>query len=96
MRGARDDVWVRGSAGGPADGHLLGPTADDLTLVQRSVGLLRDKVVPRYALELRGSGDGVCLQCHAAAKYETADHNFHGQVSPPVPCISCHHMPTKT
>jgi Flp pilus assembly protein TadD len=49
----------------------------------------------QHSLELRASGDGVCLQCHAAGKYETAEHNFHGQVSPPVACISCH-MPTKT
>jgi predicted CXXCH cytochrome family protein len=48
-----------------------------------------------HSLELRAAGDGVCLQCHAAAKYETTDHNFHGQVSPQVACISCH-MPTKT
>jgi predicted CXXCH cytochrome family protein len=48
-----------------------------------------------HSLELRASGDGVCLQCHAAANYETAGHSFHGQVTPPVACISCH-MPTKT
>jgi predicted CXXCH cytochrome family protein len=48
-----------------------------------------------HSLELRAAGDGVCLQCHAAAKYETADHSFHGQVSPMLACISCH-MPTKT
>ena len=48
-----------------------------------------------HSLELRASGDGVCLQCHAAAKYETAAHSFHEGVSPPVACISCH-MPTRT
>ena len=30
-----------------------------------------------HSLALRASGDGVCLQCHAAAKYETAEHSFH-------------------
>jgi tetratricopeptide (TPR) repeat protein len=48
-----------------------------------------------HSLELRATGDGVCLQCHAAAKYETAEHSFHGKDTPPVACISCH-MPTKT
>jgi predicted CXXCH cytochrome family protein len=48
-----------------------------------------------HSLELRARGDGVCLQCHATAKYETAEHSFHEKASPPVACISCH-MPTKT
>src|SRR5271167_2102145 len=48
-----------------------------------------------HSLKLRASGDGVCLQCHMAAKYETATHNFHDKVSPPIACISCH-MPSRT
>jgi predicted CXXCH cytochrome family protein len=48
-----------------------------------------------HSLALRASGDGVCLQCHAAAKYETAEHSFHQTVSPPPTCISCH-MPART
>src|SRR5271165_3761370 len=48
-----------------------------------------------HSLKLRVSGDGVCLQCHSAAKYETATHRFHDKVSPPIACISCH-MPTRT
>jgi predicted CXXCH cytochrome family protein len=48
-----------------------------------------------HSLKLRASGDGVCLQCHAAAKYETAAHSFHEKASPPVACIDCH-MPTRT
>ena len=48
-----------------------------------------------HSLQLRASGDGLCLQCHSAAKYETADHSFHQKVSPPTTCTSCH-MPTKT
>jgi predicted CXXCH cytochrome family protein len=48
-----------------------------------------------HSLQLRVAGDGVCLQCHAASKYQNAEHTFHGQVSPAVTCISCH-MPSKT
>ena len=48
-----------------------------------------------HSLELRAAGDGVCLQCHAAAKYETAAHNFHDKATPAIACISCH-MPTRT
>src|SRR5277367_3670133 len=48
-----------------------------------------------HSLQLRAAGDGVCLQCHMAAKYETAAHSFHDKVSPPIACISCH-MPERT
>jgi predicted CXXCH cytochrome family protein len=48
-----------------------------------------------HNLQLRAKGDGVCLQCHMAAKYETAAHSFHGKASPPIACISCH-MPNRT
>ena len=48
-----------------------------------------------HSLQLRVAGDGVCLQCHAVSKYGSAEHTFHGQVSPAVACISCH-MPSKT
>ena len=48
-----------------------------------------------HSLKLRAPGDGVCLQCHSAAKYETATHNFHDKISPPIACVSCH-MPSRT
>jgi predicted CXXCH cytochrome family protein len=48
-----------------------------------------------HSLELRASGDGVCLQCHSGAKYETAEHSFHEKVAPSISCISCH-MPART
>jgi predicted CXXCH cytochrome family protein len=48
-----------------------------------------------HSLKLLASGDGVCLQCHSAAKYETAQHSFHDKVTPPVACTSCH-MPART
>src|SRR5262245_30704168 len=44
--------------------------------------------------ELRVPGDGVCLQCHAPAKYETAAHSHHEGVNPAIGCASCH-MPAR-
>jgi len=44
---------------------------------------------------LRASGDGVCLQCHASDKYETAAHHHHDGVNPQITCASCH-MPVRT
>ena len=48
-----------------------------------------------HAAKLRASGDGVCLQCHAADKYEVASHTRHEGVTPAVACASCH-MPVST
>ncbi len=48
-----------------------------------------------HSAELRAPGDGVCLQCHAAAKYETAAHSHHADVNPALSCASCH-MPART
>jgi predicted CXXCH cytochrome family protein len=48
-----------------------------------------------HAAKLRASGDGVCLQCHAADKYAAATHRHHEAVSPPLACASCH-MPART
>jgi predicted CXXCH cytochrome family protein len=48
-----------------------------------------------HTLELRKDGNGVCLQCHAAAAYDDARHHFHkqewkGQPSAGALCVSCH------
>ena len=48
-----------------------------------------------HSAALRAPGDGVCLQCHAAGKYEAAAHSHHVDVTPSVSCISCH-MPAHT
>ncbi|KYH03555.1 ammonia-forming cytochrome c nitrite reductase subunit c552 [Bradyrhizobium sp. DOA1] len=48
-----------------------------------------------HSAKLRASTDGVCLQCHAPEKFETASHSGHGDVSPAVTCASCH-MPVST
>lgn len=48
-----------------------------------------------HAAKLRAPGDGVCLQCHAADKYEVASHARHEGVTPTIACASCH-MPVST
>jgi tetratricopeptide (TPR) repeat protein len=48
-----------------------------------------------HSLQLRASANGVCLQCHAAEKYDIAAHHRHAPNSPGSQCASCH-MPTRT
>jgi predicted CXXCH cytochrome family protein len=47
-----------------------------------------------HSARLRLSGEGVCLQCHAADKYAGVAHRQHAGVSDPPTCISCH-MPER-
>jgi len=48
-----------------------------------------------HSLQLRAPGNGVCLQCHAAEKYDAAGHHFHKPGSAGGSCAECH-MPAKT
>jgi predicted CXXCH cytochrome family protein len=48
-----------------------------------------------HSAVLRAPGDGVCAQCHAPNRYETASHRHHDTVNVSVPCSSCH-MPERT
>jgi hypothetical protein len=48
-----------------------------------------------HSLALRAPGNGVCLQCHATEKYQTATHHRHAPDSVGAQCTSCH-MPTRT
>ncbi|RQH10975.1 tetratricopeptide repeat protein [Bradyrhizobium sp. RP6] len=47
-----------------------------------------------HSATLKAPADGVCSQCHAPAKYESAAHRHHANVSPPLGCPSCH-MPER-
>ena len=47
-----------------------------------------------HSLELRAQGNGVCLQCHAARKYDSTMHHFHKAGSPGSRCVECH-MPAR-
>ncbi|MEO8308463.1 MAG: tetratricopeptide repeat protein [Pseudomonadota bacterium] len=44
---------------------------------------------------LRASGNGLCLQCHQAQKFQTREHFFHEPDSPGAQCVNCH-MPQHT
>jgi predicted CXXCH cytochrome family protein len=48
-----------------------------------------------HSAKLHASGDRVCLQCHAADKYQVASHSRHEGITPAVTCASCH-MPVST
>jgi predicted CXXCH cytochrome family protein len=48
-----------------------------------------------HSLKLRAPGNGVCLQCHAAAKYDAPAHHHHAAGSTGARCAACH-MPVHT
>lgn len=48
-----------------------------------------------HSLKLRVPGNGTCLQCHAAPKYDVPAHHHHAEGSEGAQCKSCH-MPVRT
>ncbi len=48
-----------------------------------------------HSLKLRAEGNGVCLQCHAAEKFDGASHTHHIAGSAGARCASCH-MPERS
>ncbi len=48
-----------------------------------------------HTQKLKASGNQVCFQCHAPAKYDTPVHHFHALNSSGARCAACH-MPTTT
>jgi tetratricopeptide (TPR) repeat protein len=48
-----------------------------------------------HSLRLRAEGNGVCLQCHLARKYDSPAHHHHKLGAAGSRCIECH-MPTRT
>jgi predicted CXXCH cytochrome family protein len=48
-----------------------------------------------HSSKLRAEGNGVCLQCHSAQKYDSPQHHFHKVGSAGARCVECH-MPTRT
>jgi predicted CXXCH cytochrome family protein len=48
-----------------------------------------------HTLNLKAPGNGVCLQCHEAAKYDRSDHHFHKPDEAGGSCAECH-MPART
>jgi tetratricopeptide (TPR) repeat protein len=47
-----------------------------------------------HSLKLRVQGNGVCLQCHSAPRYDSTRHHFHRAGSPGSRCVECH-MPSR-
>jgi predicted CXXCH cytochrome family protein len=43
-----------------------------------------------HSSQLRVTGNGLCLQCHQAPKFQTAEHSFHKPDSAGAQCVSCH------
>jgi len=43
-----------------------------------------------HSLELRQDGNGVCLQCHSADKFDTKKHHFHDEGTSGASCAECH------
>lgn len=48
-----------------------------------------------HSLALRMPGNGVCVQCHQATRYDRKSHHFHQVGSPGASCAECH-MPPRT
>jgi tetratricopeptide (TPR) repeat protein len=46
-----------------------------------------------HSHRLRAQGNGVCLQCHAADKFDTEKHHFHKSESKGALCSECHMPP---
>ncbi|MDB4575742.1 multiheme c-type cytochrome [bacterium] len=46
-----------------------------------------------HSLQLRQEGNGVCLQCHAAEKFDSKKHHFHDMGDAGASCAECHMPP---
>ncbi|WP_336492797.1 cytochrome c3 family protein, partial [Methylobacterium nigriterrae] len=81
-----------------ADGQMLGEVYNYGPFKQSrmfAAGVTCSDCHEPHRATLRLPGDGVCLQCHATARYAAAAHHRHAGVAPPLACASCH-MPTRT
>lgn len=48
-----------------------------------------------HSLKLRAEGNGVCLQCHRADKFDQPNHHFHEEGQQGAQCAECHMPQTK-
>jgi predicted CXXCH cytochrome family protein len=81
-----------------ADGQMLDEVYNYASFKQSKMfaaGVTCSDCHDPHSAELRLPGDGVCLQCHSADKYETTAHSHHPSVNPTLACASCH-MPSRT
>lgn len=81
-----------------ADGQIDGEVYEYGSFLQSKMyqaGVTCSDCHEPHSLTLRAAGNGVCLQCHAADKYDDAEHHFHIKGSAGAYCVDCH-MPAKT
>ncbi len=81
-----------------SDGQIKGEVYEYGSFIQSRMfhaGVTCSDCHDPHSLRLRAEGNGVCLQCHAAQKYNSILHNFHKAGSLGSRCVECH-MPTRT
>jgi predicted CXXCH cytochrome family protein len=81
-----------------ADGQILNEVYEVGSFLQSRMyrnGVSCSNCHDPHSNALRVRGNGLCLQCHAAPKYQSQAHFFHKADSSGAQCVSCH-MPTKT
>jgi predicted CXXCH cytochrome family protein len=81
-----------------ADGQILGEVYEYGSFVQSRMfkaGVTCSDCHEPHGLGLRVDGNGLCAQCHVAAKFDTAEHHHHTAGSEGARCVSCH-MPART
>ncbi len=80
-----------------ADGQIDGEVYEYGSILQSKMvkaGVTCSDCHEPHSLKLRVPGNGVCLQCHAAGKYDSDKHHFHRLRSAGANCVDCH-MPVK-
>lgn len=80
------------------DGQIKGEDYEYGSFVQSrmfAAGVTCSDCHEPHSSKLRGQGNSVCLQCHAASKYDSPSHHFHKAGSRAAQCVACH-MPTRT
>lgn len=80
-----------------SDGQIDGEVYEYGSFVQSRMyqaGVTCSNCHEPHSLELRRSGNDVCLQCHKSEVYETRDHHFHTPQKAGAHCVDCH-MPPK-
>jgi tetratricopeptide (TPR) repeat protein len=80
-----------------ADGQIDGEVYEYGSFIQSRMnhaGVTCSDCHEPHSLKLRAAGNGVCLQCHAAERYQTPKHHHHSANSAGASCVACH-MPTK-
>ncbi len=80
-----------------ADGQIDGEVYEYASILQSKMvqaGVTCSDCHEPHSLKLRIPGNGVCLQCHGADKYDTDKHHFHRAGTAGANCVDCH-MPVK-